>query len=629
MLRTRLSAIATIALLLALAAVAAIQLAAADDAADRARDVDNLRQLATAWNNNRGDTNAHPAATGPFFWIALYTGEWVTAPDPDNEGETITTVTYAPAIEATDETLGWLFSPRDSLADIEAARTAIAGANGNALNAVFPGWPAPDGEQPVPGAGWPTCSYAGPAEGVMAGETTPQTIIGATGARAGVGFYADGFAVVYAGLRAEFLQYETLAQSGIEDWAGITADASEPLWTAPKLQQLTNLSGPEESLQTQPTIDQPPPRWPLELTDEQAAEAQAHYDAIYSKPDPFTLNSRDPTFYDEYYALAEHVTPLLTELAAWSDREKIEQVRSAVLSLAGPQYGGFMIQLSFPELTEIADRYLADGGWEQVSPNRVILMVQVVVSVAFQEREREDARAAIDALRGLDVAAVAAAMRADAEERGAPVDERFETRITKGVSDFIDSLEEEYAELWPQTFAFRDPAPEFSLPSIDAAEGDEPVTLESLRGKTVLLYFFNAWARTCQAIIPSEVKPIHDLYGARGDFAIVAIGTAWSGESEADGVVALAESRAAQREFRDEHELEWTHLYDARGDATRAYSTPGVPHFVLIDIDGTILRQGSANELATIRAILSYRYGAGAGSGAGVPPNWDDFDFPE
>jgi cytochrome c biogenesis protein CcmG/thiol:disulfide interchange protein DsbE len=114
-------------------------------------------------------------------------------------------------------------------------------------------------------------------------------------------------------------------------------------------------------------------------------------------------------------------------------------------------------------------------------------------------------------------------------------------------------------------------APPFSLRPIG---GGEPVSLQSLRGKTVVVNFWATWCVPCVDEHPVLVAAPR-RFGADVVFL---------------GVVYEDEEPNAQR-FLREHGASYTSLMDEGGKVSIAYGVYGVPETYFIAPDGTIVNK--------------------------------------
>ena len=128
------------------------------------------------------------------------------------------------------------------------------------------------------------------------------------------------------------------------------------------------------------------------------------------------------------------------------------------------------------------------------------------------------------------------------------------------------------------TAAFAQPrpgvaAPKFTLP--DASGGT--VTLDSLKGKLVLLDFWASWCGPCRAT-NKTMQPLYKKYKQRG-FEIVSI--------------SLDDNKYAWKNAIKQDNMVWLQVHDEQiggGSAlTRFYRVAYIPYTVLIDKEGTIL----------------------------------------
>ena len=119
--------------------------------------------------------------------------------------------------------------------------------------------------------------------------------------------------------------------------------------------------------------------------------------------------------------------------------------------------------------------------------------------------------------------------------------------------------------------ARKDFAPEFSA---KAASG-EPVNLDVLHGKVVLLDFWGAWCVPCRQTVPL-LKQLAQAF----DPAKVAIVS-----------VDEHDSRETWTQFVAKNGMSWTQVYDRDGSLQRAFAVDGFPTSVLLSKDGIILQK--------------------------------------
>jgi peroxiredoxin len=115
-------------------------------------------------------------------------------------------------------------------------------------------------------------------------------------------------------------------------------------------------------------------------------------------------------------------------------------------------------------------------------------------------------------------------------------------------------------------------APGFSLPALD---GGDPVSLESLRGRAVLVNFWATWCKPCE----DEMPAMDRLYARHRDsgFELLAI--------------AVGETPEAVRVFRDRLGLSFPILLDEDRSVSQRYQTYRFPESYLVGRDGRVVER--------------------------------------
>ena len=122
-------------------------------------------------------------------------------------------------------------------------------------------------------------------------------------------------------------------------------------------------------------------------------------------------------------------------------------------------------------------------------------------------------------------------------------------------------------------------APELSLPDVNG----KAVSLDSYKGKYLLVDFWASWCGPCRAENPNVVSVYNEFKGK--NFAIL-------------GVSLDRERDAWQEAIRADH-LDWTHVSDLKFWSSKAVETfkfNGIPFNVLIDPQGKVIAQGLRGE---------------------------------
>ncbi len=127
-----------------------------------------------------------------------------------------------------------------------------------------------------------------------------------------------------------------------------------------------------------------------------------------------------------------------------------------------------------------------------------------------------------------------------------------------------------FADRTPDPIGPGRPAPLFSLPSL---ADKEPVTLESLRGRVVLLHFWATWCKPCEEEMPALDRLRRSLDSER--FALL--------------TVSVDEDRSQVESYRDRLGLSLPILLDPSHEVSHAYQTYRYPESFLLDREGRVV----------------------------------------
>ena len=109
----------------------------------------------------------------------------------------------------------------------------------------------------------------------------------------------------------------------------------------------------------------------------------------------------------------------------------------------------------------------------------------------------------------------------------------------------------------------------------------------------VLLEFWATWCETCEALHPQMLEA-HESFGDRVDFFAIA--------------VAVGQSERRVRGHLEDHPVPYPTLWDARGEAVRAFETPATSYVVILDGNGKVAYTGLGRDQdigAAIRQVLA------------------------
>jgi thiol-disulfide isomerase/thioredoxin len=109
-------------------------------------------------------------------------------------------------------------------------------------------------------------------------------------------------------------------------------------------------------------------------------------------------------------------------------------------------------------------------------------------------------------------------------------------------------------------------APDFSFVAADG----QTISLDTLRGKIVLLDFWASWCGPCVRALPSVKKVQKDH--ANTPFVVVGI------SADRDG--------RAWRAFTDKNGMDWPQYWDENGKLQRLFDVQAIPTYVLLDAEG-------------------------------------------
>ena len=123
-----------------------------------------------------------------------------------------------------------------------------------------------------------------------------------------------------------------------------------------------------------------------------------------------------------------------------------------------------------------------------------------------------------------------------------------------------------------------DTSPDFTLTSLDGKE----ITLSELRGKKVILNFWNTWCPPCKAEMP-HMQDYYERFGEKENVEILAVNlTAGERDVTADAKINTVMT------FKNSYALTFPILIDAKSSLEKKYQILAIPTTFFIDSKGTI-----------------------------------------
>lgn len=148
------------------------------------------------------------------------------------------------------------------------------------------------------------------------------------------------------------------------------------------------------------------------------------------------------------------------------------------------------------------------------------------------------------------------------------------------VESFMNTSVDEIAK---EREALNKPAPDWAE---HAWIGSEPLSIEKLKGKVVLIDFFATWCQPCIRAFP-KLREWQETYGDDG-LAIVGL-TAYQGRYEGSMMEPREEMDKLKNDFIPKHEITWPVGVEKNGRQTmQDYDVQGIPQIVLLDREGKV-----------------------------------------
>ena len=124
--------------------------------------------------------------------------------------------------------------------------------------------------------------------------------------------------------------------------------------------------------------------------------------------------------------------------------------------------------------------------------------------------------------------------------------------------------------------------------------------LEVIGGRPALIEFWASWCEQCEALQP-QIDEVRERFGERVSVVAVA--------------VAVSQSRRRVRRHVERHQPGYAFVYDAEGEAVRAYKAPTTAIVVLVDGEGRIVSTGVGPGQELVKAVEGLLQEPSSGSG--------------
>ena len=141
------------------------------------------------------------------------------------------------------------------------------------------------------------------------------------------------------------------------------------------------------------------------------------------------------------------------------------------------------------------------------------------------------------------------------------------------------------------------PAPDAQ---VEDMAGNRVSLLEVIGGRPALIEFWASWCEQCEALQP-RIDEVQERFGDRVSVVAVA--------------VAVAQSRRRVRRHVERHAPGYAFVYDADGEAVRAYRALTTSIVVLVDGEGRIVSTGVGPRQELVRAVSDLLQDPSPGSG--------------
>ena len=306
---------------------------------------------------------------------------------------------------------------------------------------------------------------------------------------------------------------------------------------------------------------------------EQSVSGAGNYQSIFNGSTFFSVDESSAEYVVEKYGPKKQPPqPAVYDLknASWHDARELKRIPC---ELPNVQHQCVVLDVPFQHWTRMrppsGTLHLADGGAD--------ILIDIDTGLILSSRIVEDIETGNSTYRAITTYTLQRMVY------GAAKDNTLFDQPSANFREVKDFSPWDAAKVKKQLVGH--PAPELTVTDLHGT----PITLSSLKGKTVLLDFWTSWCPPCRADGPALEK-IYRRYGAT-DLAIIGI--------------SVNEERDVINQYLDKHPHTYPIVLTADNDMPRPYQVNIYPTYIVIDRDGNVTAATEGDKgFADLRKLL-------------------------